>query len=163
MPGFHLPGEAVSQVVALGRGRQAHPFPGTLVLYPSLTQPDDDVHHTLEEFQTSQKLPHVLRQGAFEFQATPGDRVHEAQPAGMQGLPREAAHGLDPRIFHPLQAGGAAAIDRVAHQRMADMRARRSEEEELHLAKLVETGVEVEDILKIRRRLHGTDAETQTE
>ena len=48
-------------------------------------------------------------------------------------------------------------------QRMADLKARRSEEEELHSAKLLDMGVDLEDILKMRRRLHGTDAETQTD
>ena len=47
-------------------------------------------------------------------------------------------------------------------QKMADLRARRSEEEELHSAKLLDMGVDLEDILKMRR-LRGTDAETQTD
>ena len=48
-------------------------------------------------------------------------------------------------------------------QKMADMQARRWEEEELHMAKLFDLGVDIEDIKRIRRKIRGTDAETQTE
>ena len=45
-------------------------------------------------------------------------------------------------------------------QRMEHERQRRWEEQELHMAKLADLGVDIEDI---RRRCHGTDVGTQTD
>ena len=56
-----------------------------------------------------QRLRHVLGQAGTKVQRLPGNRVHQRQPPGMQGLP------LHTRC-------GAAAIQRVRHQGVANGR-----------------------------------------